>query len=128
RDQTPVHVAHVTGDAAAALRVGVVARMPRRHVVALRAQPVALARETAALRFDRNLEGVIVRRPVHPVAARARGLASLETAGQREGLRTIEAARAAVGPEVALRIVVWNRLADEKRQREILVAIARLES
>src|SRR2546426_4645452 len=93
----------------------------------LRAQPVALARETAAVGFDRHLQRMIVGRSVHPVTARTRRLAFLKTACERERLRAIEAARTAVGPEITLRIVLGNRLADEKRQREIFVAVARLE-
>src|SRR2546425_4759739 len=93
----------------------------------LRAQPVALAREAAAVRFDRHLQRMIVGRSVHPVTARTRRLAFPKTARERERLRAIEAARTAVGPEITLRIVLRNRLADEKRQREILVAVARLE-
>src|SRR5256885_12358480 len=69
-----------------------------------------------------------VARAVDPVAARAGRLPFLEAAGDRERLRAVEPARTAIGPEVALRIVLRNRLADEKRQREVLVAIARLEA
>src|SRR6185295_3192418 len=97
-------------------------------LVTLRAQPIALTRQAAAVGFDRHLERVIVGRAVHPVAARARRLTALKTAGQRQRLRPIEAVRPAVGPEIALRIVLGNRLADEKRQREVFVAVARLEA
>src|SRR5262249_14698493 len=47
---------------------------------------------------------------------------------QRQRLRAVEAARATIGPEISLRIVGGDRLADEKRQREVLVAIARREA
>src|SRR2546428_11371898 len=93
----------------------------------LRAQPVALAREAAAVRFDRHLQRMIVGRSVHPVTARTRRLAFPKTARERERLRAIEAARTAVGPEITLRIGLGNRLGDEKRQPENLVAVARPE-
>src|SRR5256885_16794463 len=69
-----------------------------------------------------------VLRSVGRMAAGARHLSALETAGLHERLRPVEAARAAVGPEFALRIVGRYWLADEERQRVILVAIARFES
>src|SRR3954454_16887619 len=58
------------------------------------------------------------------MTARAGRLAALEAAGERQRLRPVEAARPAVGPELALRIVLGNRLADQERQRVILVALA----
>src|SRR5439155_11913295 len=119
RDQSPVHVAHVTGDAATAVRVEGVARMRRVDFMALRAQPIALTSERTAFGFHRELQRMIVRRSVHPVTAGARRLALLKTSSERQRLRTIEAARTPVRPEVTLRIVVGNRLADENRQREI---------
>ena len=97
--------------------------------MALRAQPIALARVAAAGRFHLDLQRMAVAgAAVHRVAARAGRLPAAETAGQRQRLRPIEAARAPVGPEVALRIVGRNRLADEKRQRVVLVPLARLEA
>ena len=62
------------------------------------------------------------------VATRAGRLATLKAAGLHDRLRPIEATWLSIGPELALRIVVGNGLADEKRQRVIFVAIARLES
>src|SRR3989442_14399705 len=94
----------------------------------LRAQPVALAREAAAVRFDRHLQRMIVGRSVHPVTARTRRLAFPKTARERERLRAIEAARTAVGPEINLRNVLGNRQADVKRQCVILVAVCTLIS
>ena len=41
--------------------------------------------------------------------------AGLEAAAQRQRLRAVEAVRAAVGPELALQIVLGNRIADQER-------------
>ena len=95
--------------------------------MALGAQQIALPGVRAG-RADRHLERVIVLRSVHAVAARARRFAALEAAGQRDRLRAVEAARPAVGPEIALGIVGRQWLADEERDRVILVLVAGLES
>src|SRR5687768_16730490 len=55
-------------------------------------------------------------------------LSRLEASAERQRLRTIESIGAAIGPELALRIVCGNRRADQKRQRIIFIAIAAAES
>src|SRR6266699_1563535 len=71
---------------------------------------------------------MVVLRAVHAMAARTGGFSLSKASGQRERLRAVEPARTAIRPEVALRIVVRQRLTDEERKREVLVAIARLET
>src|SRR3954452_11232603 len=95
--------------------------------MALRAQRVALTRPLAIGSLDRDLQHVRVLGTVDRVTARAGRLAALEAAGERQRLRPVEAARPAVGPELALRIVLGNRLADQERQRVVFVALARRE-
>src|SRR5690242_13943504 len=52
----------------------------------------------------------------------------LETSAEREGLVAIETIGTAVGPELALEVVVGNWIAEDERQREVFVAIARVET
>src|SRR5262245_14111912 len=89
----------------------------------LRAQRVAVA----AL-VDVYLERELVARSVSDVTVRARDRAGLETPAQRQRLRAVEAIRAAVGPELALQIVVRDWIADEKRHRVIGVPITAFEA
>ena len=62
------------------------------------------------------------------MTVRARDRAGLEASAERQGLRAVEAIRAAVGPEFTLQIVVGDRVADEERHRVIGVVIAALEA
>src|SRR5436190_20621479 len=96
--------------------------------MALSTELIALLRQTSVQRLDLHLQRMTVLRSVHPMAAGAGGFSLAKTPGQRECLRPVEAARASVGPEVSLRIVVWNRLTDQERQRVVLVALAGLEA
>src|SRR5947207_858196 len=96
--------------------------------MALSTELIALLRQTSVQRLDLHLQRMTVLRSVHAMAAGAGGFSLAKTPGQRECLRPVEAARASVGPEVALRIVVWNRLTDQERQRVVLVALAGLEA
>src|SRR5437588_4177945 len=96
--------------------------------MALRTECVTLLRVATAGRLDFDLERVGVLRAVRGVAVRAGRLSALKATGLHDRLWAIEPARAAIGPEVALRIVVGDRLAHEKRQRVILVVVARLET
>src|SRR3954451_5185121 len=103
-------------------------RCPSRARVALGAQRVALTRALAVRSLDAHLQHVSVVGTVHAMAARAGRAAALEASGERQRLRTIEPVRPPVGPEVSLRIVLRNRLADEERQRVVLVVLARSEA
>src|SRR5581483_5230844 len=92
-----------------------------------RAEGVGLARPAAVGVLDGDLEHVGVALPMHLMTARARRASALDAAALQQRLRTIEPVRASIGPEITLRIVFGNRLADQERQREVLVAIARAE-
>ena len=65
-----------------------------------------------------------LRRAVRDVAVGAGDRAGLEAARQRERLRPVEAVGPAVRPELALRVELGQRLAQQERQRVVLVAIA----
>ena len=91
--------------------------------VALRAELIAVASV-----IDVDLERELARRSVREMTAGAGDGAGLEATAQGECLVAVETIRPAVGPELALQIVVRNRIADEERQRVILLVIARLEA
>ena len=94
-------------------------RRCRRRLMALRAELVAGA-AVVHVHLEREIEG----RAVRHVAVRAGDRARLEAARERERLRTVEAVGPAVGPELALRVELGQRLADQERQRVVLVAVA----
>src|SRR5262245_29184607 len=89
----------------------------------LHAQQIA----RTALR-DIHLQRERIARAVRDMAVRADDLPGLEAPAQRERLRPVEAIGAAVRPEFALEIVLGDRLADEERQREIVVVVAGAEA
>jgi hypothetical protein len=96
--------------------------------VTLGAEAIAFSCVTTTGCVDCDLQRMIVLRTMHTMTAGAGHLASLETSGHGQRLRSVEPAGAAVRPELALRIVVWNRLADEEWQGVVVVAIAGVES
>ena len=62
------------------------------------------------------------------VTAGARHRAGLEAAAQRQRLGPVETVRPAIGPELALQIVLRQRVADQERHRVIGEPIAALEA
>src|SRR6516225_2554437 len=95
--------------------------------MALSAESVALTCVPTGRRVNRDFQRMVVLIAVNAMATGAGRLTGPETSGHRQRLRPVEPARPAVRPELPLWIVVGNGLADEKRQRVVLVGITCLE-